>query len=132
MIEASLLRADGVFFGPSLCTRQAMHSMEKEGRAPNDPSFAIGFWAARRLRDPDFAKMLLEMRSKAEYPPRQDFFVQASQGFPVPEAFSSGTAHYYVDAVGSMSRSKHASGNMLQRDTEIHLIYRYFMLDTEG
>lgn len=94
--------------------------MEKEGRAPNDPSFAIGFWAARRLRDPDFAKMLLEMRSKAEYPPRQDFFVQASQGFPVPEAFSSGTG---VNALGLMSRSKYASGNMLQRDTEIHLIY---------
>lgn len=73
--------------------------MEKEGRAPNDPSFAIGFWAARKLRDPDFAKMLLEMRSKAEYPPRQDFFVQASQGFPMPEAFSSsGTGHCYVRA----------------------------------
>ena len=56
-----------------------MHDMDKEGRAPNDPAFAVAFWAARRLGDPDFAKLLLEMRSKAEYPPRQDFFVQASR-----------------------------------------------------
>ena len=52
--------------------------MIDEGRAPNDPAFAVGFMTARKLEDPDFAKMLLETRSRAGLPLRHDFFVNVS------------------------------------------------------
>lgn len=55
--------------------RTVMHTMIEEGRAPNDPAFAVGFMTARKLGDPDFAKLLLETRGRAGLPLRHDFFV---------------------------------------------------------
>ena len=52
--------------------------MIEEGRTPNDPAFAVGFMTARKLGDPDFAKLLLETRSRAGMPLRHDFFVNVS------------------------------------------------------
>ncbi|CAM9911319.1 unnamed protein product, partial [Ectocarpus fasciculatus] len=49
--------------------------MLEEGVVPTEAGFAVGFMAARKLEDAEFAKMLLEQRSQAGMPPRQDFFV---------------------------------------------------------
>ena len=60
-----------------LCVK-VLHAMIEEGRTPNDPAFAVGFMTARKLGDPDFAKLLLETRSRAGMPLRHDFFVNVS------------------------------------------------------
>lgn len=49
--------------------------MHKHRVDPTEPGCALGFLAARRLGDPDFAKELLARRNLAGMPLRQDFFV---------------------------------------------------------
>ncbi|CAM9109607.1 unnamed protein product [Ectocarpus sp. 6 AP-2014] len=52
-----------------------INEMLEEEVVPTEAGFAVGFMTARKLGDVEFAKMLLERRSQAGMPPRQDFFV---------------------------------------------------------